>query len=265
MKKLCIVPLLLLCLSTGVFGQVWNEGFDGGAEFNCELIKALLDEYGDEPYARVGDEVQTFEEYHVEVLPDCFSTQAVRRSDTNTLFKITVKSSVNVRDCGGTDCELVGKAQPGEIYEVIAEDGDWFEIRIETGTAFIAGWLTSRLPDSLVETGEPLYVFAASCVVVPDLSRSSSMDISVILTGDRKNEIQVDVYRPDNDKPLPVNRQLDKTFIDTGGSYILQTYHWNTWWPTGLYTVDVQLGRQFEKIAWNVTERGDYNFFVSCD
>ena len=265
MKKICFVLFLLLFLSTGVLGQVWNEGVDGGVEFNCELIEAILGEYGEEPYARVDDEVLTFEEYHEAILPDCFSTQVVRRSDSATLFKITVKSSINLRDCGGTDCEQVGKAQPGEIYDVVAEDGDWFEIRFERGTAFIAGWLTSRLPDSVAETGEQLYIFSARCVVVPDLSRSSSMDINVILTGDRQNDVQVDIYRPENDKPLPVNRQLDKTFIDTGGSYILQTYHWNTWWPTGVYTVDVKLGSQFEKIAWNVTERADYNLFVSCD
>lgn len=265
MYKLGVALILLLVLATNAVGQEWNEMLNGGAELNCELIKALLDEYGDEPYARIDDAVLTFEKYHDLVLPDCFSTQAVRSSDTTTMFKISVKSGVNLRDCGGTNCELVGKAQPGEIYEVVAEDDDWYEIKFERGTAFIAGWLTTRLPDSVVETGDPLYIFDANCVVVPDLSRSSSMDINVIITGDRKNDVQVDLYRPDNEKPLPVNRQLDKTFIDTGGSYILQAYHWNTWWPTGLYTVDVQLGRQFEKIAWNITERADYNLFVSCD
>lgn len=265
MKRLFNVVFLFAFLFSSVAGQEWTELVDGDVELNCELVQALIAEYGGEPYARVDDEVQTFAEYHELLLPNCFTSQAASRSDATTLFKISVKSSINLRDCGGTDCELVGKAQPGEIYEVVAEDDDWYEIRFERGTAFIAGWLTSRLPDSIVETGEPLHIFAASCVVVPDLSRSSSMDINVIITGDRTNDVQVDLYRPDNDKPLPVYRQLDKTFIDTGGSYILQTYHWNTWWPTGLYTVDVQLGRRLEKIAWNVTERADYNFFVSCD
>ena len=147
----------------------------------------------------------------------------------------------------------------------MTEEGEWFEIKYERSTAFIAGWLTTRMPDAVVVTGEAYFVEGADCVLVPDASRSSDMDITIIITGERKNDVRVDLYRPDNETPLRVEGQLDKTFIDTGSTYIHQYYRWNVWWPTGIYTIDVESGGSLTKIAWNVAERADYNVFVSCD
>ena len=265
MRKFFIALVALLLIVSTSFGQDWTEGVDDETEYNCLLIQEIIEEFGDQPFVRNDAVEQSFAEFASENAPDCLSSGVASQAEITAAFKVTVKSTINLRECAGTECEIVGKTQPGEIYDVLAEDYDWYEIRFERGTAFIAGWLTSRLPDAVVETDEALYVFAGSCVIVPDSSRSTDMDINVIITGDRKNAVNVDLYRPDNDEPLPVYRQLDKTFIDTGGTYILQTYHWNVWWPTGLYTIDVLLDGDIEKIAWNVTERADYNVFVSCD
>ncbi len=54
---------------------------------------------------------------------------------------------MNLRECAGTNCVRIGVAQPGAAFEVIGEDGDWYEISYGGASAFIAGWLTTRVVD----------------------------------------------------------------------------------------------------------------------
>ena len=264
MKKVLLTIAIVLLLATTAIAQDWEESSVSETEFNCELVKKLLEDHGDEPYARVNGEVQTFTEFHTNAVPACDSAGNSSPSG-ETLFKVSTSGAVNLRDCGNTSCNLVGKTAADGILEVVAGDGEWYEIKYDGGTAFIAGWLTTRLPDALIETGETHYILETGCVVVPDSKRSSDLDITIIITGDNKDDVVVDLYRPDNDTPLKVQGQLDKTFIDTGDSYIHQYYYWNTWWPTGIYTIVVEMDRNVYKIAWNVVDRDDYNVFVNCD
>ena len=268
--KLFISVILVLVGATFAFAQEWVES-ESGAEFNCDTINMIVAEFGDESFSRSEHGTVTLQQFFSSLIQDCAvspsqaATQRGMESSSSTDFKVTVNSTVNVRDCAGTTCTLVGTTKNGDILEVIGEDGDWYKIKFDGGTAFIASWLTERLPDALIETDEPYFIDSANCFVVPSSSRSSDMDINVIITGDRKEDVVVDLYRPNNDAALRVEGQLDKTFIDTGETYIHQYYYWNIRWPTGIYNIEVEMDNVVHRIAWNVTERADYNFFVSCD
>ena len=261
MNKLYFLAAVILMGTVSVFAQDWVESSDSGAEYNCELVSAIIEEYGDRPYARENGAVQTFAEFHA----ICAAADDADTQTAATDFKVTVNQNVNLREGAGTSFSRVGQAKAGEILEVVAEDGDWYEVKFERGTAFIAGWLTTRLPDVVIETNEPHAIMDLGCIVVPDSSRGNDMDISFVIAGERHDDVIVDLYRPNEENPLRVDRQLDKTFIDTGDVYILQVYRWNQWFPTGIYTIEVKLDRKSYKMAWNVTERAEYNVHVYCE
>lgn len=60
--------------------------------------------------------------------------------------EITVTSKVvNVREGAGLSFPIVKKLAKGESYPIIKEDGDWFEIRIDSNeTGWVANWLVER-------------------------------------------------------------------------------------------------------------------------
>lgn len=67
------------------------------------------------------------------------------------LFEVIPNNNLNIRSCAGTSCNPpIGQARRGDIFEVVAtiteSDGEWYEIKYGTGTAYIAGWLTTLAP-----------------------------------------------------------------------------------------------------------------------
>ena len=241
--------------------QDWVRSSHSDSQYNCELVElisAILG--GEQDYAKVGNATLSFSEYHA----DCEETSESRAEEAQ--FKVTVSSQINLRDCGSTSCAKVGSASAGEILEVLEEEDDWYRVRLPSGDiAYIAGWLTRRLPDHTVETGEPYFFNGRSCLILPDSSRSSDMDISFILSGERHNYIVADLYLPDQSKALQVNQQYDKTFIDTGDPYILQTYRWNQWFPEGVYTIEVEVDNEAFAFSWDMSGRAEYKLHVYCD
>lgn len=60
---------------------------------------------------------------------------------------IVASGSVNLRECGSTDCRVITTANSGDTLFVIGQDGDWYEVRTDDGVeAFIFGNLI-RLDD----------------------------------------------------------------------------------------------------------------------
>ncbi|NTW05423.1 MAG: SH3 domain-containing protein [Peptococcaceae bacterium] len=55
----------------------------------------------------------------------------------------TVKgSAVNLRSGPGVDNGIVGKALKGELFTILAKDGDWLKVNKAGTVSWIAGWLT---------------------------------------------------------------------------------------------------------------------------
>lgn len=67
----------------------------------------------------------------------------VRISDTPTTW-------LNVRTGPGTSFERIARVLPGEEYELLAEENDWYQIEIDEETQ---GWVTSQYA-STFEAGE---------------------------------------------------------------------------------------------------------------
>lgn len=148
------LTLLVIILGTATFAaQDWQDDATGEAQFSCGTVRLLVAEQGDEIYIRLSGQALTVEEFHKWKAPLCWLTTPAddvvsETAESQETFRISVNDVVNLRECAGTNCARIGLARPGNEYDVIGEDGDWYEISVEGGSAFIAGWLTTPLVDS---------------------------------------------------------------------------------------------------------------------
>ncbi len=155
MKKLYILLVIVLLSTASTFGQDWVTSSAGLSHYDCDLVRALNLQFGDEVYVRLDDTEYTLAEYHAFTVPDCSaeSVVSVLASEESAVtgqesLTVTVEDVVNLRECAGTNCDRIGVAQPGEAFEVIGEDGDWYEISYQGASAFIAGWLAVPVVDA---------------------------------------------------------------------------------------------------------------------
>lgn len=184
--------------------------------------------------------------------------------DREALFNVVVNGNVNVRSCASTTCSIVGQATNGQVLPVLAEDGDWYEVQWESGTAFIASWLTTRGPDVYVDLTEGYLDPITGCSLFLRKNRGDT-DLYLAISGERHSDVWVDVYRPNDTAPLDVAAQYDKTFIDTEEVYIQQTYYWGTWWPSGTYRVELTLDGKSSLIGFDFENGVEHLIYVYCD
>lgn len=186
--------------------------------------------------------------------------QSIAQSQSN----VFANGNINIRECASTSCAIVGQATDGQVLAVVGQDEDWYEVQWQDGTAYIASWLTIPGPDTYVDLSEGYADTATQCVLYLRTNRGDS-DLSVVISGERRSDTWVDIFRPNEPNPLQVNAQYDKTFIDTGEPYILQTYYWNTWWPTGTYQLEIRKDSISSRIAFDIPVSGDHLLYVQCD
>lgn len=66
---------------------------------------------------------------------------------------IRVKNSdTNLRSGPGTNYSVVGNVQPGEVYPIVQNEGDWYVIRLaDNSTAYIASWIVDSVQQSTTQ------------------------------------------------------------------------------------------------------------------
>lgn len=188
-------------------------------------------------------------------------------ADGEDTFNVVVNGDVNLRECAGTQCVVVGQAVNGSLLTVLgtetASDGDWYRVQTVDGIAYIASWLTTRGPDETISVDEPYLDELTGCGV-SIITRRGDDDMRVILAESGRNEVLVDLYRPNQSRPVSVDAQYDKTFIDTGEPYIDQVYGFFESWPNGLYQLEISFGGATSRLAWNKEVAGEYVIYVLC-
>ncbi len=193
-----------------------------------------------------------------------FELISSRTAPKTALFNVIVNGNVNVRSCGSTECEILGQATNGQVLSVVDEVENWYEVEWGTGTAFIAAWLTTRGPDVMVDLYDGYLDWDTGCILALRTKRGDN-DLNIAISGEKHSEVTVDIYRPNETTPVSVSAQYDKTFIDTGDVYIHQAYYWGTWWPTGVYQIELTLDGKSSMIGFEIPNAGDHWLYVSCD
>jgi N-acetylmuramoyl-L-alanine amidase len=79
------------------------------------------------------------------------SSNAKQTSEKPNLGTVTILSNgTNIREATTTSSQIAARADAGEKFPIIKQDGDWYEISLPTGTsAFIAKWVVSTGDESL--------------------------------------------------------------------------------------------------------------------
>jgi Bacterial SH3 domain len=301
-KSLCLFALFFCSISfISAQDTEWRSNKDASMEFNCNTLTdviAAIPKGDNQSFADIGNMIIarskdgeelstssyismtvmsllsnddkasiTVDDIFAEVTKIC-DEDAVAVANTATSvdeFNVIVNGNVNIRSCAGTQCEIVQVAESGSLLTVIAVDGDWYEVRLDTGTAFIASSLTTRGPDEVISVDDTHFDAPTGCYIAFDQKRGD-MAVNIIIYGKKRNDVLVDLYRPADTKPLRVDAQYDKTFTDTNDPYIDQYYAWSVSWPLqGRYQLEVVLDGTTRKFAWEFKEKGDYAIFVGCD
>lgn len=226
------------------------------------VASAVMNAWLDDPESAV-----TLQKLFSAATTACDQDAETANSSTSTKvdeFNVIVNGNVNIRACAGTQCDIVQVAENGSLLKVIGIEGDWYEVELDDGsTAFISSSLTVRGPDAIISVEEPYLDSLTGCIIAFDMKRGD-MGINLILSGDARGDVIADLFRPNENRSLQVEGQLDKTFIDTGEPYIHQYYRFNVSWPNGIYQLEISLDGKTSKLAWELKTRGDYNIFIHC-
>lgn len=102
---------------------------------------------------------------------------AMAGAQDEPLFRVVTNNNLNLRACGSTDCERVGQVPGGTELPVYAVEGDWYQALVDGELVWVAGWLTTRVPDKVLETAdEPLFHVTTNYKLIPRACASTQCE-----------------------------------------------------------------------------------------
>lgn len=118
-------------------------------------------------------------------------------------------------------------------------------------------------PDKILSAAEYYLDPRTGCEIrVSD--KGSDGDLNFVLTGDRREVVGVNVFRPEENSPLRISGWNRKTFREDGEPFIWQHYGINTPWRDGLYRLVITLDDRTTVLAWRLERGGDQVIYVRC-
>lgn len=258
--------LTILMTSLSIMSPVSAQDDSCDTQQLSEAISEQVDNIEEGAYTDVEDAAEEINTLLTTYLDDCVDSDSVTTvNNEDVLFTVSVNQNVNIRSCSSTSCQSVGTARTRQDYDVVGEDNDWYEIVLDDGsTGFIASWLTVRAPDEVIDIYESHIDRTLNCGMTAVVSRSTSDNLDFAISGEAMDEVTVDIYRPNRTEPEPVYRQLDKTFIDTGDSYIHQIYSSSNW-ALGTYRLRLVRDNNSRIYEFELEEEGETTIFVYCE
>lgn len=128
--------------------------------------------------------------------PAVVNTSAGSTVAESAVVKIT--DVTNLRKGPSTEEDIVGKAQPGQTYPILAKEGDWYRVSLgKKETAYVAAWVvsTNDASGTKAETpasGRQVYIYHThnreSWKSVASQTKGSSIDdpkVNITLVGER--------------------------------------------------------------------------------
>lgn len=203
------------------------------------------------------------------------------------LFKVISNGNVNIRSCAGTSCNPpVGTSKQGDVFEVVAQKtgngGEWYEIKYGDGTAYIAGWLTTRTSSAtaaartsvvratattprlaVFETGQfnQMHGTNTTCSVIAERNPSST-DNLLSIGGERRGNVRIYLIRPDRTE---LHGRGERAIEYLGERARLFTLLPSSMLTPGTYTYIVRMDSRDYRAHWRVRNRGYYVIAFTCD
>ena len=180
------------------------------------------------------------------------------------LFTVVSSGNINIRSCPGTHCNPpVAVSRRGDVYEVVSQvtgtDGEWYQIRFENRSAYIAGWLTTRTSDAtatsraatatsgtatsraqatirsrnsratqtararpaqvVIQTDRVNSIGNSGCSIEPESQRIGGEDMWFLIHGRQQDAVTVTLIRPSQQIPLRVVERGKRTFMNSGSNF----------------------------------------------
>lgn len=262
-KRILVIFFLFIIILTPLPTIAQSE-----TECDTKALSETLAAYSKDISTATYDEIKTIADEMDALLAayvdDCSPSEGTA-STGEVLFTIKATGNINIRSCGETSCDVVSTATDGQVFSVVGEAGDWYEVDLgNSETGFIASWLTTPGPDEVIDVLEGYVDLDINCVIQGVASRSTSGGLDFAISGKARGSVLVDIFRPNTNNPEPVWQQFDKAFIDTNEPYIHQVYR-SSFWPVGTYQLSVDRDNTKKNYAFDITQSGELTIHVICE
>ena len=124
--------------------------------------------------------------------------------------------------------------------------------------------VTTPAPARLLEMGETWRDSATGCNLIVARVADEAGDLAVLLTGEGRREVRVDVYQPGASAALPLADSLEGSVDVMGNPVIIRTWPEIPRWEPGRYRFEIGLGDASSVFAWEMTRPGEYSLLVDC-
>ena len=234
-------------------------GADRGSEYNCEIVNAIAEAYGDQPYLRRDGEAQTLAELLAEAASGCSALPAI-------LYTASPIEGARLYDCADTVCDAVEQLTAAAILDVTATDDDWLTVLRGGQTLYLPAGAVDKLSlEMRIKDMTPTFQVHAGCFITPSLGPGSDMAVEFIIAGTRREQVTVDLHAPGADGATPVASQEEEPDPNTALTVIARRYTSDPSLATGKYIVALTAKGHLHPIAWDVTRAGAYRVTLGCE
>ena len=112
-------------------------------------------------------------------------------SQATGVVQVTVNGDIlNIRSGPGTNYSVINQAGKGNVFSVLDEDGDWYQVQVSYGTTgWVAGWLVTRQVITPPQAVAPAPPEAAPAAQTPAAAPSTPNDVgrTGVIAGEKVN------------------------------------------------------------------------------
>ena len=259
MKQISLIILVIGLGITAALAQDWRLGADGGSEYNCEIVNAIAEAHGDQPYLRRDGEIMTVAELLAEAAPACDAQPAI-------IHTANAVDGASLYQCAALSCDIVEQVTAEAILDVVAVDADWLTLQRGAQTLYLPISDVDKLSlEMLIRDTNPTFQVHADCFISPALGPGRELEFAVLIAGERYEKVAVELWRAGDDSALPIASRDAVIAAHTGSPAIELRYDPQLDLTPGQYIIELQAAGHSYKIAWEVTRAGPFRVNVGCE
>ena len=180
------------------------------------------------------------------------------------LFHAVTNNTLNLRACGSADCERVGQVPGGTELPVFAVEGDWYQALVNGELVWLAGWLTTRAPDMVLEDTSMILDERTGCTVL--LGARELFDVlHIMVGGERYEDVHFEFYPPGASNPLTHSDRAIVELEETDSIMIEHVYQGVLVSAGRPYRLLVELDGRSNLVEWYPAQSGGTAIIIICD
>lgn len=232
--------------------EKWKPNITREYFYQCDVVRRIVADFGDLDFRRNGDRQHTVISFYQEEAPECVPP-----------FVVT-KVHSDIYACADSDCEKIDRIMRWQAWPVVGLSEGWYELALEDKTGFVAEADVALGPYGLLQVDEQHVLRYAECAMVPQIKEKDYRVVAIIKAGLAYQEIEVALYKPAEDTALGIYDEIEDEFSN-GQPHILQIHDLESFYPTGVYTIELTWNGLTFRYGVNVQEHNVYYIHVYCN